>query len=81
MEGKTLASFGIGLVSGVVVGGALALLYAPKSGKDTRKQIKYKANEVVDTVKKEADEVIGMVKDATAETSRKGHAAINTIMG
>ncbi len=81
MEMRTVAGFGIGVLSGVLFGSAVALLLAPKSGKDTRKQIHKVANDVVDTVKKETNNVIGMVKDATNKVSRKGHATVNAIMG
>jgi gas vesicle protein len=39
---KSLSSFMAGLLAGAAVGGALALLYAPQSGKETRDQIKIK---------------------------------------
>jgi gas vesicle protein len=39
---KSLSSFMAGLLAGAVVGGAVALLYAPQSGKETRDQIKRK---------------------------------------
>jgi gas vesicle protein len=85
MESKTLAGFGIGLLAGAVIGGVMALLYAPNSGKKTRKLIKDKANELVDDVKEEANEVvdevkekaggvIDKVKEITSESGRKGKA-------
>ena len=43
--------FGIGLLAGAIIGGVIALLYAPKTGKETRQLIKDKATEVVDAVK------------------------------
>jgi len=46
--GASLMTF----LSGVVIGGGLALLFAPQSGKETRKQIK-------DVAEKTADEVRG----------------------
>ena len=63
MECKTLAGFGIGLLAGAVIGGAIALLYAPQSGKKTRKLITDKATEVVDEVKEETIEVVDEVKE------------------
>ncbi|QQS51511.1 MAG: YtxH domain-containing protein [Bacteroidota bacterium] len=35
-------SFLTGLLAGAAIGGVIALLYAPKSGKETREQIKTK---------------------------------------
>ena len=85
MECKTSAGFGTGLLIGAVIGGAIALLYAPKSGKETRQLIKDKVTEVVDEVKEEASEVVDevkekasgvmdTVKEVTSKSGRKGKA-------
>ena len=80
MENNTsLAGFGIGLITGVIIGGVIALLYAPKSGKDTRQLIKDIAIEVVDTVKEETSGVMDTVKEVTSEASRKGQAAVKAL--
>ncbi len=71
--------FGIGLLSGAVIGGVIALLYAPKSGKETRQLIKDKATEVVDTLKEETSGVMDTVKEAASEASRKGQAAVKAL--
>jgi len=63
MNNDNVIGFGIGLLTGAVIGGAIALLYAPQSGKKTRKLIKDKATEVVDEVKEEATEVVDEVKE------------------
>lgn len=81
METKTLASFGIGLVGGLVIGGAAIMLYAPKSGKDTRMLIKKRANNLVKAAKKGTDDVIDIAKDAASAVNRTGHESINAIMG
>jgi len=44
--------FGIGLLSGVVIGGIIALLFAPQSGKETRQMIKNKATGMVERNKR-----------------------------
>ena len=79
MESKTLAGFGIGLLAGAVIGGIIALLYAPKSGKETRHLIKDKATEVVDTLKEETSGVMDTVKEAASEAGRKGQAAVKSL--
>ena len=38
--------FGVGLLTGAVIGGVVALLYAPQSGKETRQLIKDKVTNV-----------------------------------
>lgn len=39
-------AFMAGIAAGAIIGAGLALLYAPQSGEETRKQIKKKAEEV-----------------------------------
>jgi len=70
---------GIGILTGAVIGAAVALLFAPKSGKETRKLIKDKTMEVVDTVKEKTTGVIDAFKNGAHEANRKGHAAIDAI--
>jgi gas vesicle protein len=57
--------FGIGLLTGAVIGGVIALLYAPKTGKETRQMIKDKASSVVDAVRGKTTEVADEVKEKT----------------
>jgi gas vesicle protein len=79
MNKDNAIGFCIGLLSGAVIGGVIALLYAPKSGKETRKLIKDTATEVVDTVKEKTSGVIDTFKDTASEVNRKGHAAVKAI--
>ena len=79
MESKTLAGFGIGLLSGAIIGGVVALLYAPKTGKETRQLIKDKTTEVVEVVKEKTSGVMDAVKESASEASRKGQAAIKAV--
>jgi len=71
--------FGIGFLTGAVIGGVIALLYAPKTGKETRQLIKDKTTQVVDAVKGKTSGVIDAVKDAASEANRKGHEAVKAI--
>ncbi len=43
---KPVNSFITGLLAGAVIGGVIALLYAPKSGKETREQLKQKLEDL-----------------------------------
>lgn len=45
---KPINSFLTGLLAGAVVGGVIALLYAPQSGKETREQVKKKFQDLED---------------------------------
>jgi len=54
--------FGIGLLTGAVIGGVVALLFAPQSGEETRQMIKDKATDIVDTVKEKTSGVVHALK-------------------
>jgi gas vesicle protein len=43
MNRENLASFGIGIGVGILIGGIIGILYAPTSGKETRKTIRDKS--------------------------------------
>ena len=82
MNNDHAIGFGIGLLTGAVIGGVIALLYAPKTGKETRQLIKDKVaevTEVVDAVKGKTTEVVDAVKESASEVSRKGQAAVKAI--
>ena len=69
MNKDNAVGFGIGLLTGAVIGGVLALLFAPQSGKETRQMIKNKATGMMDAIKgkaAEANEVVDTVKDKTS---------------
>jgi len=46
MDRGQWTSFGIGVLAGAVLGGGIALLFAPKSGEDTRAYIKGKVSDM-----------------------------------
>jgi gas vesicle protein len=63
MNKDQAVSFVIGLLAGALIGGVVALLFAPQSGKETREKIKEKSAEVIDTVKAKTSEVVDAVKE------------------
>jgi gas vesicle protein len=71
--------FGIGLLAGAVIGGVIALLYAPQSGKETRQMIREKTGNAVDAIKEKAGDVIDTVKETASEVNKKGQAVIQAI--
>ncbi len=79
MNKDNAIGFGIGLLSGAVIGGVVALLFAPKSGKETRQLIKDKATAVVDAIKEDTIGVIDTVKETASEASRKGQAVVHAL--
>jgi gas vesicle protein len=46
MDKEKLASFGIGIGVGLLIGSILGILYAPKSGKETRKLIQERSAKI-----------------------------------
>lgn len=71
---KSSNSFIIGILAGAAIGGVIALLYAPQSGKETRAQIKKKFEELedeMDTLKEKASEKAGQVKEEIADRITK----------
>jgi gas vesicle protein len=79
MNKDNAVGFGIGLLAGAVIGGVIALLFAPTSGKETRQMIKDKATEMVETAGEKAGEVVNTVREAASEPGRKGQAAVKAI--
>ena len=70
MEKGTMRGIGIGLIAGAVIGAGLGLLYAPHSGKKTRKEIMDRAEDFGDEIKKRAEKMSNAIGDS-AEKYRK----------
>jgi gas vesicle protein len=67
---KSANSFLTGLLAGAAIGGIIALLYAPKSGKETREQIKNKFNDLekeLEELKGKASQKTGKIKEDLAK--------------
>ncbi len=60
MNRDSSTGFFTGLLIGAVIGGAVALLYAPQSGPETRRLVKEKAIDV----KEKAAKAVGKIKDS-----------------
>jgi gas vesicle protein len=66
-------------VAGGVVGGALALLYAPQSGRKTRqnigrtaKRVRHRAEKFADEVRDKVNDVVESVEEQTEELMHQG---------
>ena len=57
MNNDRWGSFAIGLLVGAVIGGGIALLCAPKSGKETRELIRGKSGGLYEMVKRKVGDV------------------------
>ena len=62
----TSSSFTVGLIVGAVVGLAIGFLYAPQSGKETRRMVKEKAS----AIKEKASKAVSKIK-GSADSLRK----------
>lgn len=58
----------IGFLTGAAVGSVLALLFAPKSGKELRADIKNKSQELID----DADQYLSNAKDKASQLINEG---------
>ncbi len=58
----------VGFIAGSVVGAVLALLYAPKSGRELRRDIKEKSSEMLDN----ADEYIARERTKAVDIMNEG---------
>jgi len=66
---KPSSSFITGLLAGAAVGAAIALLYAPQSGKETREKLKFKLKELegqFEALKGKAGDKTNQIKDDLA---------------
>lgn len=86
MNRTTFAGYGIAFLAGAVIGGVVALLYAPKSGKETRQMLRNAAVDVregaldvVDDVRDFATSTADQVIKVANEASRKGEAVVHAI--
>lgn len=73
-NGKNLI---IGLLAGGAIGAVLALLYAPKSGKELRKDIKDKTDEYLTEAEKYLDDARVKAKDLINEGKKKSEKLIS----
>ena len=70
--------FGLGLAVGALVGAVAGILTAPKSGEETRKDLKLKAKKVADVATQKTGEV---VENAKKEAGKIQKRALNTFEG
>jgi gas vesicle protein len=85
-DGVALKMFVGGLALGALVGGAVALLYAPMKGEDTRRMIKEKAVAAKDMIEEKhaemhqhAEEFMADVKARAMDAKKRGENVIDCI--
>jgi gas vesicle protein len=68
-------------VGGAIIGGALALLFAPRSGAETREMIRDFVEDEVDMVREKASEARDYVEGEIDRYKRKARRAVGKIEG
>lgn len=68
---KSSTSFLIGLLSGVAIGAALGILFAPDKGEVTREKIARKAEDLKEDLMDKMDEVKRAITDSIGKVKEK----------
>lgn len=66
-------------LGGAIVGGVIALLFAPKSGAETREMIREFVEDEIDLVKAKAGKARDYVEDEIDRYKKKARRAVNEI--
>ncbi|PWN06760.1 YtxH domain-containing protein [Rhodohalobacter mucosus] len=69
--------FTIGLVAGALIGSAVAILYAPDSGSNTRDKISYRLSTYVDELNKLIDELQNEKEKYVSDAKKKGDDVVS----
>lgn len=69
--------FTIGLVTGALIGSAVAILYAPDSGSNTRDKISYRLSSYVDELNKLIDELKNEKEKYVSDAKQKGNDVVS----
>jgi gas vesicle protein len=81
---KSTGSFVTGLLAGVALGGVIALLFAPKSGKETREHLKQKLEDLekeFETLKSKAAQKSDSVRKDLTDRLTELQKEIETLAG
>lgn len=73
MNSDRFAGLGIGLLAGAAIGLAIGLLYAPRSGEETRAQLKEKAADLIERAKENASDLTHKVQQKVAAAKQGVH--------
>ena len=69
--------FTIGLITGALIGSAVAILYAPDSGSNTRDKISYRLSTYVDDLNKLIDELQNEKEKYVSDAKKKGDDVVS----
>jgi gas vesicle protein len=69
--------FSLGLITGALIGSAIALLYAPDSGSNTRDKISYRFSSYVDELNQLIDQLKNEKEKFTSDAKQKGDDVVS----
>ncbi len=75
-DNSVAKGFVVGMLTGGLIGAAIALLYAPKSGKELRTDIKTKAGEIAD----DAEQYLAAAKHKAVDIINEGKKKSETLI-
>ncbi|MEK7250725.1 MAG: YtxH domain-containing protein [Bacteroidota bacterium] len=75
----TTKGFIFGLLAGSAIGAVLALLYAPKSGKELRADIKAKTDELMSNAENILDETRAKLPEISSEAKKRSEQVISEV--
>jgi len=75
---KKLNGLMAGFILGGLAGGIIALLYAPKSGKHLREDIRGRTNELIDEGRKKANDTWSAAREKAESTFESANDFLNT---
>jgi gas vesicle protein len=73
--------FVAGFILGGLLGTALALLFAPRSGDETRQQLTSSAEQLRERARGRADDLLDRVRTGAQDLSQRGKAALDDSLG
>jgi gas vesicle protein len=75
----TTKGFIFGLLAGSAIGAILALLYAPKSGRELRADLKSKTDELMDNAETILQDARTKIPDIASEARKRGEQVISEV--
>ncbi len=78
---ETIQKFAFGMGVMAVLGVATGILFAPKPGKETRKELREKAANTAEIIKDNVQEKMVTIKDSVANVAQETNAAIKNVQG
>ncbi|MBW3624530.1 MAG: YtxH domain-containing protein [Armatimonadetes bacterium] len=79
MSNNNKGDFLLGLLVGASVGAAVALLYAPASGNETREQIRHTADDMTSTIRDKGSNVASRAQDLASQVKDRASSVASSV--